>query len=680
MPKRQLLAICGSVISLSGINFSNWIQNTPLQVETVFPDGSSTWSAGCYTTVVDCMGYGTVTTSGGSEFIFRDEIINVTKSTFLLSRSVKVNVIGKEVGFSTRFSLFAPETLSQSRRQFFIPGIVYQNISALPPGAIAGDPNAEYILAREDRMPLPFVSIFYPDDNVSSRLAHMHPNGTTIPNEDLTARIINADMQFGSLGFINSSPDGANLSLAFQYPGSEGDRTYVYNGGWANRSHPITPSISHNYSLEVQVVQGASASYYEVVKQNWRDVWDKFAPIIPPAPSSELLYNISIDLFSTYGVLYNGVPSMPFESRLPDGVVIDFSSQAGFVGRALPSAALLLFDAVVISPNLTRSKQAEAIVDLWAINAVTTCGVIKTWYDITQQGTITWRSSPPAYQGSIRIMSDGMSGMLDAWKIMPNKTQWLDAIRSYADFLLNHQAADGSILGAWSWTCIPLSSDTRQTAFIIPFLTSLFAATNDQRYYNAAIAAGTYAALLFNKTFSYEGGAVDNPDVPDKESGWLTTQAFIALYEMTANDVWLNPAEQSATYSETFIYGWNIPIDCIQDSVVYPCTRSTLGASLIATGQSGNDNYMAISWYDYKRLGTWLNDDHFLNLSAFLASATTQVVDWDGSLGYAKKGLMTEAVTFSVRRGSGVKDWLPWLTANLVHPIVQKLRDNKTFE
>ena len=119
-------------------------------------------------------------------------------------------------------------------------------------------------------------------------------------------------------------------------------------------------------------------------------------------------------------------------------------------------------------------------------------------------------------------------------------------------------------------------------------------------------------------------------------------------------------------------------LPCVQSPpTVYPCRRTTLGASIIATGQSGADNYMSIAHHDYKRLGAWLGDSHFAAFGSFLEAATTQVTDWDGSLGYAARGLMTEATTLSVRRGSGVQDWLPWLTANILQPLVQDLRQQR---
>ena len=675
----QTSLTCTLILSLSGLHFQSWYQTTPLEVQTVFINGTSQWTRGSYSSINECVGTGTITTIGGSSFLFKDEIVNLTDTSFSIVRSVTIIAKGAdEIGFSTQFSLFAPQ-VSQSRHQFFIPGISYQNISSLPPNALAANPNASYILIREDRLPLPFVLVFYPDNKGSSmKLVHLYPNGSTIPNEDYTTRIIDADLQFGSLGFININNNVLNdtqLSIAFQYPGTEGDRTYIGGGigGWANRSHPIDVSVLHEYSLQFSY-QFNSASFYETAKNAWRETFNLFTPVLSKSPSQQQIYRDGMEVLASYGISYSNVPSMPFEVSLPNGVVIDTSSQAGFVGRALPSAALLLFDAVVISPNITRQQQAEAIIDLWAKNAILPCGVMRTWYNIESDGNITWRTSPSEYQGSLRIMSDGMKGMIDSWTVL-QKDIWLAASVLYGNFLVQNQAKDGSILAAWTWSCMPISNDTRQTSFIIPFLVSLYSATKDMRYYSAALLAGTFAASLFNETFSYEGGAVDNPDVADKESGWLSAQAFLSLYDLTSNPFWLYSAAQAATYAETFVYSWNIPIQCIQEPLpVYPCKRTTLGASLIATGQSGADNYMSIATFDYKRLGKLLDDDHFLIFSDFLKNATTQVLDYDDSLSYSLRGLMTEAVTFSVRRGSGIKDWLPWLTANLLTPLVQQMK------
>jgi hypothetical protein len=108
---------------------------------------------------------------------------------------------------------------------------------------------------------------------------------------------------------------------------------------------------------------------------------------------------------------------------------------------------------------------------------------------------------------------------------------------------------------------------------------------------------------------------------------------------------------------------------------VYPTGRNTVGASLIATGQSGSDNFMAIAVYDYYKLYTLTNETHFLEFALFLERATKQVLDWDGTLGYKYAGLMNEAVTFAPRRGHGVQKWLPWLSVAVLQPLAELYED-----
>ena len=71
---------------------------------------------------------------------------------------------------------------------------------------------------------------------------------------------------------------------------------------------------------------------------------------------------------------------------------------------------------------------------------------------------------------------------------------------------------------------------------------------------------------------------------------------------------------------------------------------------------------MAIAACRFHQLGQLLGDDHFVRFGGFLQRATSQVLDWDGRLGYAFRGLMNEAITLAPPRGGGVAKWLPWLS------------------
>lgn len=157
---------------------------------------------------------------------------------------------------------------------------------------------------------------------------------------------------------------------------------------------------------------------------------------------------------------------------------------------------------------------------------------------------------------------------------------------------------------------------------------------------------------------------------------------WVCRYDLTGSSRWIAAAEQAAVYSETWTYSWAVPIPAGGPGTVYPAAatgRTTLGASLIATGQSGADNFMAIATFDYVRLAALTGDDHYLRFARFLSAATVQTMDWDGRLGYRYPGLMNEAVTLAPRRGHGVAKWLPWLTVAVLDPLVKLNRTYGSF-
>ena len=666
-----------------GISLGGWTQTRPLEVEIVNRVGLTTWLSSSYSalTASGC-GTGNVTSTGGARLAFFDCFeVDAASWSVTVWRSVTIEgTSADEVGFSTRFSL-APA--STAVMDFFMPGIWYRGSPELaPPDSLAGDPDAPHILVREDRLPLPLVmarSRAVP--GAYAELVHLEPDGASFAGEDGVARIIDGRMLFGSLGVVRV---GAARRLAFVFPGSEGDRTYVREGasplprgtprrrrvstsGWANRSHPLRAEYAaHRYTLRFTVTP-TSATYDDALERTWRRAFDEAAPAAPAA-NATAVYRASMSLLSTVAQTYHGVPSMPFRMDLGSGTVDDTSSQMGFVGKALPAAALLLHDAIDAG-DAARRARAEAIVDFWAANSLraSIAGVPQTWYNIQGDTNGSWffRQQSP-YNGHIRIMSEGMDGLLRAYTLLP-KRSWLAAATRFGDFLVASQRADGSIAMTWrlDGTCYD-AEQLNASDQPVPFLIALWHATHDARYRDAALAAGRFAADYYADRV-YTGGACDHDNVPDKESAVLAMQAFLSLYCLTNDRSWLQPARRAATYSETYTYAWDVPLYATEGEV-YPRSRTTLGVSLIAVGASGADNYMAIATRAFALLGELLADTHFTRFGAFLQDATAQVLDWDGKLGYRFPGLMNEAITLAPPRGHGVAKWLPWLTAAVLEP------------
>jgi hypothetical protein len=64
-------------------------------------------------------------------------------------------------------------------------------------------------------------------------------------------------------------------------------------------------------------------------------------------------------------------------------------------------------------------------------------------------------------------------------------------------------------------------------------------------------------------------------------------------------------------------------------------------------------------------------DVYWHRQAIFHAYASKQLLDHDGSLGYAMPGLQNEAFSVAPLRGRGVRLWLPFLATTHLEPIMR---------
>lgn len=677
---------------------THWTQPTPVELEIVSRQGSVEWLRVGYTSLQEndwnttITAAATVTTPAGSQFQVTDVFTVATPTELVVHRTVDVlEAAPSDVGFSSRFSLgmYEPEGFDTS--EFFVPGIWYdESQDETPERALAHNLSDSHILIREDRLPLPLVAMRDSTQTQVTTLVRqkIHPeDGATFAGENFRRRLVDSRLQFGSMGFIQDRSQ-ERIMAAWQFPGSEGERTYVCcakGGSWTNRSHPLNDeTLRHSYQLRFSTnTTSPSRSYADTVQSVWRRAWEEAAPEAPPVNLTQV-YLDGLEILSFVTTHHNGVVTVPFGATVPDGIVNDVSSQMGFIGKALPVAAHLLRGGLELN-HPEWVTLAESVIDFWVQNSYYDFGVPRTWYNIEKQASkqFRWRRDTP-YMGHVRIASDGMQGILAAWRVARQKNHsdrpdWLQYAQRYGDFLVSKQAADGSIAGEWKPDGTPHSNFTNAGYQTVPFLIELCQATGNATYGDAAVKAGAFAWNEMKDTYHYIGGTPDNPNVLDKEAGVLALKAFLAIHKYDPRDVWIQAAQQAATFSETWTYSWDIPIPKDDPETVYPTERTTLGASLISTGISGADNYMASAAYDYYRLYQLTNDTHYRDFALFLEWSTKQVIDWDRKLGYSHPGLLNEVVNLALRRGWGSGTWHPWLTVGILDPLVELKEETGSF-
>lgn len=650
-------------------------QYNPIAVEVYTNDQVNTWYESSYSSIED-MGddtfkcTGTITSANGSVFSFTDiySVYDAT-GTFEINRSVEVlNVNENDLGFSTRLAFQRSSVGNMNDYDFFVPSIWYKDNADVSNNALATDYNDYYYWFREDRMPLPLFMLHEKDNGVTFSVFHKDPDGSTFKGEDGLNMVIDGRMKFASMGMQNNSQP----LVGMLFPGSEGERTGIYGMStekrWAKRSNPVTLGYEQHYKMALRLTE--EPDYVTALQNTWATYYKISDPALYEV-DLEKVYKGQIEVLDQYWRSIKDAAGLPFQVKL-NGVLAnesDYNYRMGFVGMQIPNAWLMIREGLKTQDAELLSK-GEQIADFWAFNSISLTGAPKMWYDPYIE---RWRD-PEVF---IRDIGDGMIGLLRAWSVEKqyghDKSQWLDACVRVADWLIDVQGADGSYYRTYNYnTGEEIQRSKNCTSQIIPFLSEVYFVTQDERYRDAALKAGAYIYTDIMDNFRYIGGAVDNPNIPDKEAASMALRAFWALHDLENDQQWLEGVMQTVYYYQTWVFSWDVPIPADDNNAIFPKTRSMTGQSQIATGNHASDTYAAIDAFGFYRAYLHSGDEHLLRFSEFLLKNTKQFINWDMEdpiPGFAPN-FMGEAMNVTIPRGHGVEVYLPWSTYNQLEPIV----------
>ena len=251
---------------------------------------------------------------------------------------------------------------------------------------------------------------------------------------------------------------------------------------------------------------------------------------------------------------------------------------------------------------------------------------------------------------------------------------WFAWGKDYADFLLARQHEDGSFPTGWTATGDPRGNSTVTSYAPEPFLVRMAEQTGEKSYLNSAIRAGEYVwANLASKDLFL--GATGG-DVSDKESGMLTMEAFLSLYEATSDPTWLERAKVAADYTESWIRVWNVPMPIGADpaGLGWKPGVPTVGANGIAANVPGEvDQYLDWAAPSYAALYKYTKDEHYLDVARILLHDTKAMLALPGrTYDLLGPGWQQEHWRLGPgARGIGAhRTWLPWISVNHIHSIV----------
>ncbi|HLP78802.1 MAG TPA: hypothetical protein VK327_18010, partial [Candidatus Paceibacterota bacterium] len=163
----------------------------------------------------------------------------------------------------------------------------------------------------------------------------------------------------------------------------------------------------------------------------------------------------------------------------------------------------------------------------------------------------------------------------------------------------------------------------------------------------------------------------------DKEAGMLSLEAFLSLYESTQDRKWLGRAEAAATFAESWIWIWNVPmpLDATDAELHWKKGVPALGFQGITAMNSGSvDEYLDWSVPSYAKLYQYTGDKHYLDVARVLLHDTKFMVALPGRQ-YDMRGFGWQQEGWRMGPGgggrgtSGHRFWLPWISANHLHGI-----------
>lgn len=607
-------------------------------------------------------------TIAGERWLTVSDSWQATSGGISVTRTIDIHTQqNPDCGFAHRFVVPIDALGKRPASQIFIPAIAYGSKQTVPKTALASDPADSITLVRADRLPYPSVAIYNPASKIYAALIHDPDGCGSVPDEDHPELQIDARFQTPCIG-IETQPAGR---LVYAMPGTEGSRTYVHgpsieNNRFVYRAQPLTVGTPSTHKL--RIVAGSAGQFSDVASKVLRTAVENRLTC-PASPKLTQIEQQQLDVLSRYLSPVNGVPTLPFSVRIPDGYSIDTSCQFGFIGQAMQAAALLIGRKDKVPT--TANTHAVQLIEFFIGNCLSPQGIPRTWFDITGPSTVRWRS----YESYLRVIADGLSGILQADSAARKNgithAAWRPFVIKVVDKLLGYQASDGGLPRAWNHDGSVFNPSTTNTAHIIPLLVDLYTLTKQPRYHDAALLAGQHLITQQVATYNFVGGTPDNPDVIDKEAGVKALSALLALYDLTGDKAYVRHAVTAAGFVCSWTYYHDVRIQDGSHDQAFPKGRGTRGSGIIATGHSGADTFSSIIWFDLLRLYVLTGDVYWHRQAIFHAYASKQLLDHDGSLGYGMPGLQNEAFSVAPLRGRGVRLWLPFLATTHLEPIVK---------
>ncbi len=620
----------------------------------------------------------------GEHVVFRVEDRWSLKGEVVSVRRV-VSVAGNAPGGFNSSLLFTVDSSVQ-----------WTDVNCLAPGALYGDPTydgnrspggtlnyaARRFLMREDILPAPLFALSFSNSS-SVAMLDPSPRGESTVEETRLTKDVMTDprFQFGSLGAWQR--EHGSIEFGFQFPGTAimhafGPHTPA-QPRWIRRFHPIAEGTAHSY--EVRFRFGDKESFRDVTRNTWRWAWGTLNPAVNTI-DVEQVRRVLTDHLAAQAATIDGRTAIPFAIATYDTNRPQWNwtmAAMGFVSKNIECADQLLRESDRDTTGRGRNMGRIGLAVISSmIHALPTVPLQATGYDLATGKPWNHIWLAPWLRNATEDMRVLMRAYRRERALGRQHPEWFTWVKSYTDWLVRQQRGDGSFPRRWKPGSNAVAETTGTTSYCpVPLLVMMTEETGDPRYTRAAIRAAEYVWESWGSRGLFVGGASDNPNITDKEAGMLSMEAYLSLYESIGEPLWLERAEAAATFAESWIWIWNLPmpIDAEDTQLHWKKGVPTVGVQGITARVAGSvDEYLDWAVPSYAKLYIYTKDKHYLDVARLLLHDTKSMVALPGRQ-YDMKGIGWQQEGWHMGPGGpgrgvgGHRFWLPWISANHLYGI-----------
>ncbi len=610
-----------------------------------------------------------------------------TLEAAVLSLSRKVEVAGNAPGGFYSSVIFTVDPATRwTNVNFLVPGVLYGDPTYdgdRSPGGMANY-NARRLLMREDILSAPLFALSF-SNGASVTLLDPAPRGDTTEEETRLAKpvITDARLQFGALGAWQTNAEP--IEFGFRFPGTSdslGGRGAPAGRRTIRRYHPISRGVVHAYQVSFRF--GQNESFREVTRNSWRWAWKTLNPPVHYI-DVEQMRRVLIDHLEAQANTIDGRTAMPFViSSVPTNQVQwNYTMVAmGFVGKDIECADQLLREGDRDTSDRGQKMRRTGLAIISSlIQALPTVPLQGTGYDLATGKP--WTGDHQEWVAPwLRNATEDMRVLMRAYRreraLGRQHPDWFTWVRNYVDWLVLQQREDGSFPRRWKPGTSEVAEATGTASYCpVPLLVIMSEETGDLKYQQAAIRAAECVWTNWGNRGLFIGGAIDNPNITDKEAGMLSLEAFLSLYESTKEPKWLERAQAAATFAESWIWIWNVPMPVDADDAQLHWKKGVpaLGFQGITAAVAGSvDEYLDWAVPSYAKLYNLTKDPHYLEVARVLLHDTKSMVALPGRQ-YDLRGIGWQQEGWRMGPGGGGRGvgghrfWLPWVSANHLYGI-----------